>query len=202
MNNDLLLPKISRAVPFPNKKKSVDLNSRDPVFRRTPTNPRGRLCEADPRGLARGLKESGRRRWLATNCQENSGEQAVDKCNCHLISQRQHARGTDERPDDERFYWSNRPSGLGSNRAADTLRGWILHSTLADAMANRADVHAGQPFRPPIDRSPMPRSVHVHPPASKQTTWDRFSSFHLAPAGPGQDSSLFTLSPFPPDDRV
>lgn len=28
-------------------------------------------------------------RWLATNCQENSGEQPVDRCNCHLISQRQ-----------------------------------------------------------------------------------------------------------------
>ena len=137
------------------------------------------------------LKEQGRDacRWLATNCQENSGEQRRSI----NVTATWFPRGNT--PEEPRRTTPGRrafllvesvEAGLGSNRAADTLRGWILHSTLADAMVNRADVHAGRPFsatvsidtRMPLERARAstvlpnkPREIVFRGSAFRRSTW-------------------------------
>lgn len=72
------------------------------------------------------------------------GEWTVDKCNCHLISQRQ--RGRTEAEDDKRF---SRSDESAPDSASWYFGSWILHSALAaDGEPRRCALQAAPP--PPI----------------------------------------------------
>lgn len=83
------------------------------------------------------------------------GEWTVDKCNCHLISQRQ--RGRTEAEDDKRF---SRSDESAPDSASWYFGSWILHSALAaDGEPRRCALQAAPPPPfPTIDTNTLERA--------------------------------------------